>query len=196
MVSGRSTFACHLNTWRLTGQSHWNAELSINSLVVALQEWVTLTVSWTAVLFGCLQQTAWAWPACPATPRSVPRLTPGSCFLHVLALWKSVFNILNPHVQARRSSNCWCWTQVSACPFSREQSSQCCYWWTELVLFWLVFLHCRISTLSMPRRSSQEIKSVLVECLLKDFLCQMEAFMCLQCTSASDWWHFGILGHL
>lgn len=51
MVSGRSTFACHINTWRLTGQSCSKCRNG-NSLVVATQEWMTLTLSLMAVLFG------------------------------------------------------------------------------------------------------------------------------------------------
>ncbi|KAL2297824.1 hypothetical protein Nmel_016389 [Mimus melanotis] len=63
------------------------------------------------------------------------------------------------------------------------------------LFFFFGLFSCQIPELSMPRNSSHEIKSVLFQHLVKDFLCQREKSSWSLCTSASDWCPLESLSH-
>lgn len=78
-------------------------------------------------------------------------------------------------------------------PIPGDQNSQCfllmnrAFSLSFFFFFPFGLFSCQIPELSMPRNSSHEIKSVLFQHLVKDFLCQGEKSLCSLCTSASDW---------
>lgn len=81
-------------------------------------------------------------------------------------------------------------SQTPPAQFSGEQNSQCFLLMNgafSIFFFFFGLFSCQIPELSMPKNSSHEIKSVLFQHLVKDFLCQREKSLCSLCMSASDW---------